>query len=52
MARRQDGGQPQLEAQTDKPDQTAQRKELVDLHAAGELTDEGFAAAKANLLGL
>jgi hypothetical protein len=30
---------------------TAQLKELGDLHAAGVLTDEEFAAAKAKILG-
>jgi hypothetical protein len=33
------------------PDQIEQLKQLGELHAAGVLTDEEFAAAKAKLLG-
>ena len=33
-----------------QPDITARLRELTDMHAAGSLTDEEFAAAKAKLL--
>jgi Short C-terminal domain len=33
-----------------QPDITARLRELSDMHAAGSLTDEEFAAAKAKLL--
>lgn len=33
------------------PDLTSKLKDLADLHAAGALTDEEFAAAKSRLIG-
>jgi membrane protease subunit (stomatin/prohibitin family) len=41
----------QLQAAASPPDLTAKLKQLAELNAAGVLSDQEFAAAKAKLLG-
>lgn len=43
---------PPLPAPTSGGSDTDELQRLVDMHAAGELTDDEFAAAKANILGM